>query len=51
MLRKKSYFIIGLLVLLGLALVVIPNGMRFTGWFLLGAGVVWIVGDLLARWA
>lgn len=36
---------------MGLALAVIPNGMRFTGFFLLGIAVVWILGLLLNRWA
>lgn len=36
---------------LGLALAVIPNGMRFTGFFLLGITAVWVLGLLLNRWA
>ena len=48
---RKSYLAIGLLVLLGLGLIVIPNGMRFTGWLLLGTAAVWILGLLLGRWA
>lgn len=43
--------LIGLLVLLGLGLTVIPNGMRFTGWLLLGMAAVLAVGILLTRWA
>lgn len=35
----------------GLALVIIPNGMRFTGYFLLGCLGVWIAGELLASWS
>lgn len=46
---RKSYLAIGLLVLLGLGLIVIPNGMRFTGWLLLGTAAVWILGLLLCR--
>ncbi|WP_300638237.1 YdcF family protein [uncultured Oscillibacter sp.] len=34
----------------GLALVLIPNGMRFTGYFLLGVLVVWQCGMCLHRW-
>lgn len=40
-----------ILALAGLALAVIPNGMRFTGYFLLGCLGVWIAGELLAWWA
>ena len=39
------------LALAGLALAVIPNGMRFTGYFMLGCLAVWLMGELLARWA
>lgn len=39
------------LALAGLALVVIPNGMRFTGYFLLGVLAVWDFGLRLHRWA
>ena len=42
---------IGLLAALGLALIVIPSGMRFSGWLLLGAAAVWMTGILLCRWA
>ncbi len=34
----------------GLALVLIPNGMRFTGYFLLGVLAVWQCGMCLHRW-
>lgn len=35
----------------GLALVLIPSGIRFTGYFLLGCLLVWIAGALICRWA
>ena len=38
------------LALMGLALVLIPNGMRFTGYFLLGVAAVWDTGLRLRRW-
>ena len=38
------------LALAGLALVLIPNGMRFTGYFLLGVLAVWYGGTCLRRW-
>ncbi len=43
---------IGLLALVwaGLALVFIPNGMRFTGYLLLGIAAVWDTGLHLRRW-
>lgn len=50
--RKKIPFIcIALLALTGLAAAVIPNGMRFTGWLLMGAAAVWAAGILAVRWA
>lgn len=39
-----------LLVLTGLGLVVIPNGMRFTGWLCLGAAAAWTMGIWVVRW-
>ena len=39
------------LALAGLALVTVPIGVRFTGYFLWGCLGVWIAGELLARWA
>lgn len=39
------------LALAGLALTVIPIGIRFTGYFLWGCLGVWIAGELLARWS
>lgn len=44
---------IGRLVLacVGLALVFIPSGMRFTGYFLLGCLAVWGIGRFVCRWA
>lgn len=38
------------LALAGLALVLVPNGMRFTGYFLLGILAVWYCGLYLRRW-
>ena len=38
------------LALAGLALVLVPNGMRFTGYFLLGILAVWCCGLFLHRW-
>lgn len=35
----------------GLLLAVLPIGVRFTGYFLLGCLAVWWAGELLARWA
>lgn len=39
------------LALAGLVLAVLPLGISFTGYFLWGCLAVWIVGELLARWA
>ena len=39
------------LALMGLALVLVPVGIRFTGYFLWGCLGIWIAGELLARWA
>lgn len=49
--KKLSYILIEILIATGTALVVIPNGMRFTGWFLLGLAAVWLLGLALNRWA
>ena len=49
--KKTQSILIALLLLLGLALVVIPNGMRFTGFLFLGAAALWVTGLLLRRWA
>lgn len=48
---RKCYFIIGFLALAGIALIVVPNGMRFTGWILLGSAAVWTAGLWICRWA
>lgn len=48
--KKRSICIIAILFFLGLALVIIPNGMRFTGFLFLGAAALWAVGLLLRRW-
>ena len=39
-----------LLVLAGLGLVMVPNGMRFTGYLFLGTAAVWAAGSWLVRW-
>ena len=39
------------LALAGLALVIVPQGIRFTGYFLWGCLVVWTAGELLNWWA
>lgn len=49
--NRKVYFSITILTLLGLALVIIPNGIRFTGFLLLGAAALWLTGLLLCRWS
>ena len=48
---KKSYILTALLALTGLALILIPNGMRFTGWLLLWTAAAWILGLLVCRWS
>ncbi len=47
---KFLYACIALLSLTGLGLIIIPNGMRFTGWLFLGAAAAWTVGILVVRW-
>ena len=49
--EKIPYWTIVLLTLAGLALVVIPNGMRFTGFLFLGSAALWLSGAFLRRWA
>ena len=39
-----------LLVLAGLGLVMVPNGMRFTGYLFLGTAAVWAAGSWMVRW-
>ena len=48
--KTSSIYIIAILISLGLALVIIPNGMRFTGFLFLGAAALWAAGLLLRRW-
>lgn len=49
--RKKFLYVsIVLLTLTGLGLIIIPNGMRFTGYLLLGAAAVWAAGIALVCW-
>lgn len=49
--KKTKYLWITILFLLGLALVTIPNGMRFTGFLLLWTAALWVVWLALTRWA
>ena len=48
--KTSSIYIIAILISLGLALVIIPNGIRFTGFLFLGAAALWAAGLLLRRW-
>lgn len=48
--EKGQAALIALTALAGLALALIPNGMRFTGRLLLGAAAVWAMGILVVRW-
>ena len=48
--KKLPYICIALLALTGLGLAVVPNGMRFTGWLLLGTAAVWAAGMFVVRW-
>ena len=47
---KFLYACIALLTLTGLGLIIIPNGMRFTGWLFLGVAAAWTVGILVVCW-
>lgn len=49
--KRPQYIFIAILALLGLALVIIPNGIRFTGYLLLGTAALWTAGLLLHRWS
>lgn len=49
--KKPRYIFITMLALLGLSLIIIPNGIRFTGFLLLGAAALWTAGLFLARWS
>ena len=42
---------ISILTLLGLTLIVIPSGIRFTGWLLLGTAAAWTAGVLVRQWS
>lgn len=48
--RKPPNPFIIILLLLGLTLAVIPAGIRFTGYFLLGTAALWAAGLLVRRW-
>lgn len=48
--KKLPYICIALLALTGLGLAVVPNGMRFTGWLLLGTAAAWAAGMFVVRW-
>lgn len=49
--KHPQYIVITFLALLGLAIIVIPNGIRFTGCLLLGTAALWTTGLLLRRWS
>lgn len=49
--KKTQYRFIAILIFLGLSLVIIPNGIRFTGFLLLSAAALWLTGLLLCRWS
>ena len=49
--KKTQYLFIAILMFLSLALLIIPNGMRFTGFLFLGTAALWTAGILLRRWA
>ena len=48
--KNIFYLMMAILTLTGLGLVVIPNGMRFTGWLLLGTAAVWAAGIFAVQW-
>ena len=48
--KKTKYLWITILFLLGLGLITIPNGMRFTGFLLLWTAALWVVWLALTRW-
>lgn len=50
-LKYLKYLWITILFLLGLGLIAIPNGMRFTGFLLLWTAALWVVWLALTRWA
>lgn len=49
--NKTQYSLIIILALLGLFIALTPNGIRFTGYLLIGAAVLWLAGLWLCRWA
>lgn len=49
--NKNQSIPIAILSLLGLAIIIIPNGIRFTGFLLLGTAALWTTGLLLRRWS
>lgn len=49
--RHPQYLCIAIFALLGLILLVVPIGVRFTGFLLLGAAALWAAGILLRRGA
>lgn len=49
--KKTQYGFIAMLAFAGLTLVIIPSGIRFTGYLLLGIAALWYAGLLLCRWA
>ena len=49
--NKTQYSLIIILALLGLFIALTPNGIRFTGYLLIGAAALWTAGLWLCRWA
>jgi len=47
---KLRWAAVAVLVLMGLTLIMIPSGMRFTGWLCLGTAAVWAAGVFVVRW-
>lgn len=49
--KKASNVIIGILIVLGLLLQVVPNGVRFSGYLLLWGAALLVLWRILSRWA
>ena len=49
--NKTQYSLIIILALLGLFIALTPNGIRFTGYLLIGIAALWLAGLWLCRWA
>ena len=48
--KNTPHLFIAFLTILGLALIIIPSGIRFTGFLFLGIAALWLTGLLLHRW-